>query len=130
MSRSPAELLQPYLLEVPPRPEFVTTARLFAGTITRQHGFHDAVDDVKLAVSEAVSALITISEHSTPISLEVKRKGDGLSFVLTCNHAGVIIESVTDPEGTVRGLDLVRAIISSLDVTYEQGVTITFEVSH
>lgn len=65
-------------LSLPSRAEHLGTARSFAAAIARHYEVAgEAVEDVKLAISEAcVDALVA----GTPISLSARRDGDAIRF--------------------------------------------------
>ncbi|MBT8199193.1 MAG: ATP-binding protein [Acidimicrobiia bacterium] len=133
---SGADLMDPYLLEIPRQAEYLTTARLFAGAIARQYAGDSAVDDVKLAVTEAATALLGAGGDGESITFKVTRSGEGIRFAITCVDISSVTEAEKDPEGTLRGLDLARAVFPSLEVTQpsptgqtQLTATISFELA-
>lgn len=67
------------VLEIPPIPEHVATARLFLGAVARHFGYEEElVDDLKIAVSEACSMTVRDRSSTTPIHLEVHGGPAGL----------------------------------------------------
>ncbi len=59
----------PFELRIPPLPEHVATARLFIASLARVVGLDEAVtEDLRLAISEAVTASIT-GGATTPVVL-------------------------------------------------------------
>jgi serine/threonine-protein kinase RsbW len=79
-------------LGVPPKPEYVGTARIVVAAFARHHGFpEDQVDDLKIAVSEAVTnairahvshgvddeVIVSIWVHRDELAIEVVDAGAG-----------------------------------------------------
>jgi serine/threonine-protein kinase RsbW len=53
-------------ISIPVRPEFVSVARLTAATVAARQGFtYDEIEDLKIAVGEACTALIVARPDST-----------------------------------------------------------------
>lgn len=73
-----------WILEIPSEAAYVSTARLFAGAVARYFGIdEDAVDDLKLAVSEACNGAIRYRETESanrPIRIDVTTHGASLVF--------------------------------------------------
>ena len=83
--------MRPLELELPPLPEFVSTARLFVADVGRHFGLsEDSVSDLKVAVSEACTAAISsISTNGkgAPVRISIE-PGDGHVAVRVNGPAG------------------------------------------
>lgn len=70
------------VIELPPKPEFVGTARITVAAIARHHSFGDEqVEDLKIAVSEAITNAVrahTGAGNEAPIRLRVRPEEDRL----------------------------------------------------
>ena len=110
-------VMDPYRLEIPPDPDFFTTARLFAAAVARRSGSEAIVDDVKLAVTEAASLLLGASASNAPIAIEASLGGTGLHFSIV--RPGAVPDMSPDPDlsDTLLGMDLVRAIFPTLSIS-------------
>jgi anti-sigma regulatory factor (Ser/Thr protein kinase) len=77
-----------YSLEVPADPAYVVTARLFAGTVARRLGASEAaIDDLKLAVSEACTGPMRAggSEPPLPVRLRLRPVGGNLAVEVSAD---------------------------------------------
>lgn len=76
--------LDTFAIELPPEAAQVGAARLFAASLARHFGCDDeAVEDLKLAVSEACASAIRAREGgsaSGPLRVAASREGDRLVF--------------------------------------------------
>jgi serine/threonine-protein kinase RsbW len=97
-----------WTLEIPGEAAYVSTARLFAGSMARHFGIdEDAVDDLKLAVSEACNGAIRVRETESanrPIRIDVTREGASLVFE---------VEDAIDPGSSRPGVnteDMIRGL--------------------
>jgi serine/threonine-protein kinase RsbW len=97
-----------WILEIPSEAAYVSTARLFAGAVARHFGIdEDAVDDLKLAVSEACNGAIRYRETESanrPIRIDVTTDGASLVFE---------IEDAIDPGASRPGVnteDMIRGL--------------------
>ena len=69
----------PFKLTVPTRPEHVATARLFIASLGRTLGLHaEVIDDLRLAVSEAVTAAV-VSAQSNDVTVSGTIGPEGVS---------------------------------------------------
>lgn len=69
----------PFKLIVPSRPEHVATARLFIASLGRTLGLHaEVIDDLRLAVSEAVTASV-LSARSNDVTVSGTIGPEGVS---------------------------------------------------
>ena len=76
VERTAPELVE---LRIPSRPEWVALARLAAATVAnRLHFSIEEIEDVKLAVAEACTAVIQHERHGEFIELACEARGDSL----------------------------------------------------
>jgi anti-sigma regulatory factor (Ser/Thr protein kinase) len=117
-----------FSLSVPARPELVETLRLFAAAVARHHGLDDdAVEDVKLAVSEASADAIeagaggplTLAIAGHPSRLELAVTSDAWSTVGRSRRAEDLPEGV-DPAALDR-MQVVRALFADATRSEEDG---------
>ncbi len=78
----------PFELRIPPDPKHLSTARLFISSLARVIGLDDLVDDLRLAVSEAVSAAI-LSGSAEEIVVVGAIAPDGLTVAVKPLAEGV-----------------------------------------
>jgi Histidine kinase-like ATPase domain len=115
-------LFSSWILEVPPQPAYISTARLFAGAMARHFGVADEmVDDLKLAVSEACTGAIRIRETEgakRPVRIEVDPNVD--SLVLQIEDAIEVGPSASGEttDDLTRGLsiELIRALFPDAEM--------------
>jgi serine/threonine-protein kinase RsbW len=131
-----------FRLEFSSEPDFISTARLFAGAAARYYGCdEDSVQDVKIAISEACtnavkahgSALIAM-----PVRVTVHPDGDHIMFeVIDCgggfDRDGGNGERSKDPEALLEsgiGLQIIQALFPNTEVgsNSEGGTTVRFSV--
>lgn len=103
MTISPTPRRRVFRLTVPASPEFVATARLFVyGVAAAAIGDEDVTDDLKLAVSELVTAIVT--HHS----------GDDVTVTATLEDHRLVVEVTPWPGDMEREdfgpLDIVDAL--------------------
>jgi len=78
----------PIVLELPADPRFLLVARsVVAGAAAGLELPYDAVDDVRVAVNEAISLLLTLPGRSTRIELVVHPDVDALRIHLSTDGA-------------------------------------------
>ena len=91
MSR-PAATDEQFRLEFSSEPEFISTARLFAGAAARYFGCdEDTVQDVKIAISEACTNAVKAHESalvSQPVRIVVRPGGDTVIFEVIDSGGG------------------------------------------
>ena len=116
-----------WILEIPPDAAYVSTARLFAGAMARHFGVEEeAVDDLKLAVSEACNGAIRIrkaEDGTRPIRIEVSSDGGALAFEIEgAIEAGPSLAGDTTGDLT-RGLsiELIQALFPQATMLAGQG---------
>lgn len=131
-----------FSLEFTSEPDFISTARLFAGAAARYYGCdEDAVQDVKIAVSEACTN--AVKAHGTalitsPIRVIVRPEGDRLEFHVIDegggfkhegNGEGRAFDADTLLESGI-GLQIIQALFPDTEVgpNNEGGTTVRFSV--
>ena len=98
-------MLETVDLRIPPRPEYISVARLTAAAIAARQAFtYDEIEDLKVAVSEACNVLMGSRRGSEdPIALHFVEEADGLE--ITIETQGSDIDSrilFPDPGATNR----------------------------
>lgn len=105
-----------WTLEIPAEAAYVSTVRLFAGAVSRHFGIdQDAVDDLKLAVSEACNGAIRVRETESanrPIRIDVTTDGASLVFEIEDAIDSGSSRPGVNTEDMIRGLsiELVQAL--------------------
>jgi serine/threonine-protein kinase RsbW len=88
------------LLRLPPQPEFVWTARLVAAAFARQHAFgEEQVDDLKIAVSEAVTNAVRAhldAGSDDSVTLVAKMDGDAMMVDIIDKGRGFDPDAIPD----------------------------------
>ncbi len=77
-------------LKIPPRPEYISVARLIAAAVAARQGFtYDEIEDLKVAVSEACTALIqSQGDSGEPIALHFVEEADALDISIAARRSG------------------------------------------
>jgi serine/threonine-protein kinase RsbW len=111
-------------LRIPARAEWVALARLAAATVANRLRFSiEEIEDVKLAVAEACTAVIQHEGHGESIQLECEALADSLRVrVRDSGHHGVRAgerERMNFEEARIAGLGvfLIRALMD--EVSYD-----------
>lgn len=116
----------PFKLTVPTRPEHVATARLFIASLGRTLGLHaEVIDDLRLAVSEAVTAAV-VSAQSNDVTVSGTIGPEGVSV-----RVGPLSES-NATGGTPTGqpsLDLGSVVSALFPTAAFEGDTLVIAVS-
>jgi serine/threonine-protein kinase RsbW len=106
-------------IEIPPKPEYVALVRHVVGAAARMGGLSpDLVDNVKLAVSEAATNAVTMTQRaSSTENVEVRAEIEGDRLLVQVTDRGSHDEALrtltsgdTDP--------------SSLDFSFERGLSL------
>lgn len=133
-----------FSLEFSSEPDFISTARLFAGAAARYYGCdEEAVQDVKIAVSEACTNAVQahgLAVVSTPIRVVVRSVGDRIEFNVIdagggFERGGNGERRQQDAEGGLLengiGLQIIQALFPDTDVgpNSEGGTTVRFSTS-
>jgi serine/threonine-protein kinase RsbW len=121
-------------LTLPPKPEYVRTARHTVGALARLHGVpEDVVEDIKLAVSEACNtALLAVADLSTLDPIMVRAWGEPEAMILEIldRGPGPVREILGDPEELDTGdlpfesalsLPLIRGLVDEVALGPRQG---------
>jgi serine/threonine-protein kinase RsbW len=131
-----------FSLEFTSEPDFISTARLFAGAAARYYGCdEDAVQDVKIAVSEACTNAVKAHGSaliSTPVRVVVRPDGDRVEFQVVDagggfkhegNGGGRRMDAETLLESGI-GLQIIQALFPDTEVgpNSEGGTTVRFSV--
>lgn len=131
-----------FVLAVPPEPDQVRTARLFAAAIARHFGAdEDRVEDLKVAVSEAATNSIKAHRQgsvSESIRIEAAAEADGLRFSVIDSGPGFQADAAAGGdsdatpvpglfEGSL-GLTVIRSLFPDVRIARNeaQGMTVTF----
>ena len=103
-----------FTLELPPEPISIGTARLFSATVARFFGTQEeAVEDLKLAVSEACTVAIRANEAAgRRIRLLIEGGRPDLAFSVP--DGGSMVTDRTDPLEVASG-ELIRALVPSAE---------------
>jgi anti-sigma regulatory factor (Ser/Thr protein kinase) len=118
-----------FTLELPPEPISIGTARLFSATVARFFGTQEeAVEDLKLAVSEACTVAIRANEAAgRRIRLLIEGGRPDLAFSVP--DGGSTVTDRTDPLDVASG-ELILALFPSAEVaaTTEGRADVRFSV--
>ena len=86
-TRHAAEVVE---VTIPPKPEFLTVARLTAATVAARQSFtYDEIEDLKIAVSEACTALLLAGTAGHPLALRFALDGDTLEVRIVTEGPGI-----------------------------------------
>ena len=115
---------------VPGKPEYVRTVRMTAASIASDAGFDiEAIEDIKLAVSEACNNTVVhaSASHTTDYNVEFERAEAKLIITVTDAGPGYDTDSYEEPvidELQIGGLGLfiIKALMDEVDITSEPGV--------
>jgi len=134
------------VLEIPPDPEQIRTARLFAAASARHFGIdEERVEDLKVAISEACTNAMKAHRHSglgDPIRVIATPDPGGVRFAVVDAGAGfdppeALVEAEDDAppsgitEGTL-GLALIGALFPGAEIERNagRGMTVLIFVEH
>jgi hypothetical protein len=125
-----------FVLEIPPSPQFVGTARLFAASIARHFGFdQESVEDIKVAVSEAcTSVLLSRDAEGRPVRLNAWVEKSMLAYEIAgidwdANVDASAEEWIGDRVTPSPGLELVRALFPDAEIrTVAGSATLRFSI--
>ena len=103
-----------FTLDLPPQPISIGTARLFSATVARFFGTQeDAVEDLKLAVSEACTVAIRVNEaKGRRVHLAIEGGRPTLTFSIPDGGSGA--SDRTDPLEVASG-ELIHALFPSAE---------------
>ena len=117
-------------LNVPCKPEYVGTVRIAAAHVASQAGFDiEAIEDIKVAISEACTNIICHSNESPETTYDVILELEDARFLITVMDGGVgfgVDEYVEPVPGEEResglGIFIIRALMDEVDISSELGV--------
>ncbi len=128
-------------LSIPATGAYLATARLFGVAAARQLGARDdAVEDIRLAISEACAIALREARSPTAIQLTIRSTSDGIAVGVRTELDDTVHDDVLDATGDDDvepadaeldarwGTDLLRAIVSSFTMERddEGRVTLSF----
>lgn len=123
-------------LRLPPDPEAIATARLFAAATARRIGFgEDEIDDIRLGISEGVTNAIRAhlaSGISDPVTLVALVSPESITYEVIDNGPGFDPDNIQpDPDINGRyGLAVMRSLFVDATVARneDRGMTLRFSV--
>ena len=106
-------------IEIPPKPEYVALVRHVVGAAARMGGLSpDLVDNVKLAVSEAATNAVTMTQRAqSGEHVEVRAEIEGDRLLVQVTDRGSYEEAM-------RTLESGDTDPSSLDFSFERGLSL------
>lgn len=118
-------------LELPPDAAYISTARIFGSALARHYGVPEgAVEDLKLALSEACAALVRGSAAriligATPLDHRLRYRVSGGAL-----PAGPAASEDDTPSSlAVGGLELIRALFEDAEIAVaDQRASVSFSV--
>src|ERR1043166_6106562 len=130
---------------MPPEPDYIAMARMFAGSVARHFGCdEDVVEDVKVAVSEACTNSVKAHRdrgNSEPIELFARLDDEEVTFEVVDAGGGIDIElqkainenAATPAAGLYEGslgLMLIRSLFPATEIIRngDRGTTVRFVV--
>jgi serine/threonine-protein kinase RsbW len=121
-------------LSVPPKPEYVRTARHTVGALARLHGVpEDVVEDIKLAVSEACNtslSLVADDPSGEPIMVRAWGEPEAMVLEILDRGPGPTTAVLGDPEELDTGdlpferalsLPLIRGLVDEVAIDAREG---------
>jgi len=117
-------------LSIPGKPEYVGTVRLAVSHVAASAGFDvEAIDDIKVAVSEACTNSICHSNHTSEYTYDViiEREENRLTISVEDKGVGFKTESYVAPvpgetRGSGMGIFIVRALMDEVEIKSEVGI--------
>jgi serine/threonine-protein kinase RsbW len=111
-------------IEIPPRSAYVGVVRLAIASLARAADFaEDAVEDLKIAVSEAcANAVLSMEEAHSSDPVSVSWNEEGKRIVIEVSDTGVVPESPSedvDSQGFSTRLFMSHALLTSLVDEYQ-----------
>ena len=111
-------------MNIPGKPEYVGTVRIAVAHVASHAGFDiEEIDDIKIAVSEACTNIISHShedqEFNYDVILDVKE--EGLAITVKDFGMGFNVENYVEPipgesQGSGLGLFIIRALMDEVDI--------------
>ena len=107
---------------IPARPEFVSVVRLATATIAARQGFtYDDIEDLKVAVGEACTALIVSgSDLPHPMTVRFVLAPEALEVRVAARSAGVTLHKAASPDQvpldeTRLGIFLMQCLVDEVE---------------
>ena len=124
--RSPARTAETVDVTIPAKPEFVSVARLAAAAVAARRSFsYDEIEDLKIAVSEACTALIVQGTGGHPLSLRFILGSDALETRIETGGPGLDLDSTTPARRPLDesrlGVFLMQCLVDKVEARREQG---------
>jgi len=115
---------------IPGKPEYVGTVRMALAHVAAQAGYDiEAIDDIKVAVSEACTNIIRHSHSNIDFTYDVtiEREEKYLTISVVDEGAGFEMGEYVEPvpgetRGSGMGIFIVRALMDEVDIQTEIGV--------
>jgi len=115
---------------IPGKPEYVGTVRIAISHVAANAGFDiEAIDDIKVAVSEACTNIIRHSHDHSDFTYEVAIECEEKSLTITVADHGVGFETndYVEPvpgqtRGSGMGIYILRALMDEVDIQSEVGI--------
>ena len=108
---------------IPPKPEFVSVARLTAATVAARQLFtYDEIEDLKIAVSEACTALMVSGTDGAALTIRMTILPPGLEIDIETRGPGVELTDATPPtskeplDETRLGVFLMQCLVDEVEV--------------
>lgn len=108
---------------IPPKPEFVSVVRLTTATVAARQSFtYDEIEDLKIAVSEACTALMASGTDGAPLTLRLVLETQGLEIYIETRGPGVELVAVPPRTGkepldeTRLGVFLMQCLVDEVEV--------------
>jgi len=117
-------------MNVPGKPEYVGTVRIAAAHVASRAGFDiEAIEDIKVAISEACTNIVCHSHESPDFTYDVELELEDAKISITVKDEGVgfgIDDYVEPVPGEERegglGIFIIRALMDDVDIVSELGV--------
>jgi serine/threonine-protein kinase RsbW len=112
---------------IPPKPEFVSVARLTAAAVAARQSFtYDEIEDLKIAVSEACTALLVAGTDGAPLTLRFTLEPDVLEVRIETGGPGVELAPASPPsrrplDETRLGVFLMQCLVDDVDASTSPG---------
>lgn len=115
---------------VPGKPEYVGTVRLAVSSLANCAGFDiEAVEDIKVAVSEACTNVVRHGKHSCEACYEVACElGEGRIIISVIDRAGGYditkyqLPAIDNPREGGLGIFIIKSLMDEVDIFSELGM--------
>ena len=120
-----------FALNVPGKPEYVGTVRMTVAHVAGHAGFDiEAIEDIKVAVSEACTNIVLHAHEDTDFTYDVTLEldpPDKLTITVTDTGTGFGVDDYVEPtpgelQESGLGIFIIRALMDEIDITSEPGV--------